>query len=65
MPARTDDPPPQPPEQPLPGDCCGGGCAVCVFEHYALALEEHERRLAAWRARQAEDGATSTDRGAE
>jgi hypothetical protein len=32
-----------PPAPPDPGDCCGGGCARCVWDVYNDALE-------AWRA---------------
>lgn len=42
--------PPMPPEKPLPGDCCGGGCVVCVHDAYEEALADYERRLALWRA---------------
>ena len=35
-------PRPQPPE---PGDCCGGGCARCVFDFYAEELERWERQV--------------------
>lgn len=48
------DPRPLPPEAPLPGDCCGGGCAVCVNDAYAEALADYEARLAAWRSRHPE-----------
>ncbi|PZO07397.1 MAG: oxidoreductase-like protein [Lysobacteraceae bacterium] len=42
--------PPQPPEKPLPSDCCDSGCQRCVFEIYAEELERHAQRLAEWRA---------------
>lgn len=45
------DQPPPPPEKPLPGDCCGGGCAVCVWEAYDDALRHYQAALAAWQAR--------------
>ena len=41
---------PKPPDKPLPGDCCGGGCAVCVNDAYEEALADYERRLALWHA---------------
>ncbi|HET6397374.1 MAG TPA: oxidoreductase-like domain-containing protein [Pseudoxanthomonas sp.] len=50
-PAAGDDPPPQPPEKPLPGECCESGCPICVYDLYAEALEEYRRALAAWRQR--------------
>ncbi len=45
------DPRPQPPEKPLPGDCCDGGCDPCVYDVYADELAAYEKALAAWRAR--------------
>ena len=48
---NTPDPRPVPPEKPLPTDCCGSGCAVCVNHAYQEELDDHEARLAAWRAR--------------
>ena len=30
---------------PLPGDCCGGGCAQCVFDLYQRELELWQRRV--------------------
>ena len=44
----TDDPRPVPPRAPEPGDCCGSGCAVCVYDLYNDALERYEEQLAAW-----------------
>ena len=51
----TPDPRPIPPEKPLPGDCCGSGCAVCVLDAYQEELDDYESRLAAWRARHPEE----------
>lgn len=48
------DPRPVPPEKPLPGDCCGGGCAVCVNDAYEDEREDYEARLAAWLQRHPE-----------
>ncbi len=42
--------PPEPPEKPLPMDCCDSGCAVCVFDAYAQALAAYEKELAVWKA---------------
>ena len=42
------DPRPQPPSAPQPGDCCGGGCTLCVFDLHAQALERYQQQLAAW-----------------
>jgi len=49
-PADT-DPRPTPPKEPELEDCCGSGCAICVFDAYQLALERYGRDLAAWEAR--------------
>lgn len=46
------DPPPRPPEKPLPSDCCGSGCSVCVNDAYEEELEYYRAQLAAWRGRQ-------------
>uniref|UniRef100_UPI003CCC76BF oxidoreductase-like domain-containing protein n=1 Tax=Fulvimonas soli TaxID=155197 RepID=UPI003CCC76BF len=43
-----DDPRPRPPEEPAPGDCCGGGCAYCVNDRYAEELAAYREALAAW-----------------
>jgi hypothetical protein len=45
------DPPPVKPVAPLPEDCCGEGCAHCVYDLHDLALERYEADLAAWLAR--------------
>jgi hypothetical protein len=49
----TDSKDPQPlrPVEPDAADCCGEGCARCVFDVYEEALERYEVALAAWRAR--------------
>lgn len=44
-------PKPEPPEKPLPQDCCESGCDPCVFDQYAEALDDYKRRLAEWQAR--------------
>ena len=46
------DPPPRRPCEPDAADCCGEGCARCVFDVYEEALLRYEAELAAWRARQ-------------
>ena len=45
------DPRPQPPERPLPTDCCDSGCAVCVHDLYAEELIAYHQALAAWTLR--------------
>lgn len=44
-------PRPQAPEAPLPTDCCGSGCAVCVLDSYADELAAYKRALADWEAK--------------
>lgn len=48
-----DDPRPQPPEKPLPAECCDGGCDPCINDLYLEALEHYREELARWQARQA------------
>jgi hypothetical protein len=38
---------PPPPERP---DCCAGGCAICVLEDYAEALQRWQAECARLRA---------------
>jgi hypothetical protein len=45
------DPEPQPPREPLPDDCCGGGCAPCVYDRYYDALEHYREAHRLWRLR--------------
>ncbi|WP_028919379.1 oxidoreductase-like domain-containing protein [Pseudoxanthomonas suwonensis] len=48
------DPPPVPPEKPLPAECCESGCPICVYDLYAEALDDYRQRRAAWIARHPE-----------
>ena len=50
-----DDPRPQPPTAPAPGDCCGEGCANCVLDLHEQAMARYREWLAAWQARHPED----------
>ena len=36
---------PPKPIAPEPGDCCGGGCTLCVFDAHEQALERWEREV--------------------
>lgn len=49
------DPRPQPPEQPLPSDCCDSGCDPCIFDSYAEELRHYRQQLAQWLARHPEE----------
>ena len=51
---NTDDSKPVAPEKPLPTDCCGAGCAVCVFDAYSDALTRYKAALRDWEQRQQE-----------
>ena len=50
----ADDPRPQPPDKPLPAECCESGCPVCVYDIYASELEGYREALAAWLERHPE-----------
>ena len=45
------DPKPNPPEKPLPSDCCEPGCDPCVWDMYADQQRAYERALTAWQQR--------------
>lgn len=52
-------PPPEPalppqPERPLANDCCGGGCADCVFTLYLRDLRAWEKEVKEIRRQHAE-----------
>ena len=49
------DPRPQPPEQPLPSDCCDSGCDPCIFDSYSEELHHYRQQLAQWLARHPEE----------
>jgi hypothetical protein len=49
--SQLPDPPPQPPAEPDPADCCGEGCVRCVYDVYEEALERYRAELASWQAR--------------
>ena len=50
----TPDPRPLPPREPLAEECCGGGCAPCVYDRYYEALERYRETLRLWQLRQPE-----------
>jgi len=45
------DPMPVAPDEPLPGECCEGGCDPCVFDVYAEQLAAYREALARWKSR--------------
>jgi hypothetical protein len=47
------EPPPIPPSEPRPEECCRSGCDPCIYDLYLEELERYERALEAWRARRA------------
>jgi hypothetical protein len=46
------DPPPREPREPEPEECCGQGCAVCVWDRFESNKVEYERKLDDWKRRQ-------------
>ena len=42
--------PPIAPREPDPEECCGSGCALCVFDRYQQALERYREQLRMWQA---------------
>jgi len=55
QPPTPQDLPPKP-APPEPGECCGGGCARCVFDFYQEELERWEKQVADIERRRAERG---------
>ena len=39
---------PVPPAEPLPEQCCGNGCEVCIYDTYNAALRQYRLDKAAW-----------------
>ncbi len=64
QPDPATDPRPLPPEEPLPTDCCGSGCPVCVLDTYTEDLHRYRADLVAWRERHPEAGDAADDAGA-
>ncbi|HZM46574.1 MAG TPA: oxidoreductase-like domain-containing protein [Burkholderiales bacterium] len=48
------------PREPLPEDCCGGGCANCVYIRYGVALERYREALREWQLRHPDCGNSSS-----
>ena len=55
----TIKPPLEPPEKPLPGDCCGSGCVRCVWDVYYEELEAYNKSLALLSASDSDDSKTN------
>ena len=51
---QDQDLPPKP-APPEPGECCGGGCARCVFDVYEEELERWQRQVAEIERRRREE----------
>lgn len=45
------DPPPVKPREPLPEECCGQGCQICVWDTYDHNMQLYEEQVTAWLAR--------------
>ena len=56
------DPKPQPPREPLAEECCGGGCAPCVYDRYYDALERYRESLRVWQLRHPGPAGRSEDK---
>lgn len=53
---RDTVPPPVPPVEPEPWQCCGSGCEPCVYDRYWQDLERYEEALERWRQAEAQSG---------
>jgi len=53
------DPAPTRPVRPDSDACCQNGCAPCIFELYAEAMECYQRELKAWEERTCRHGKTA------
>ena len=42
---------PPPPARPVPGECCEGGCDVCVWVYYERAYERWNQQCEEMKAR--------------
>jgi hypothetical protein len=48
------------PEEPDPADCCGSGCARCIFDIHDEAMQRYREALRQWQ-RQVPDKPDSGD----
>jgi hypothetical protein len=44
--------PPKKPREPDPDECCGQGCAVCVWDVFESKKQRYEEELRLWLRRQ-------------
>jgi len=54
------DPPPIPPTEPRPEECCRTGCDPCIYDLYMDELDRYERERSAWEARTGAASARAT-----
>lgn len=52
------DPKPVKPEEPKPGECCGEGCRVCVWDTYQSQLDKYMDEIKSWEERQSKQSDT-------
>jgi hypothetical protein len=50
---------PVPPREPEAIECCGSGCAPCVYDVYWEAVARYETELEAWQARNGKSSITN------
>jgi hypothetical protein len=56
--------PPTAPREPDPEECCGSGCALCVFDRHQQALERYHEQLRMWQAAHPAESGRLTSRAA-
>lgn len=50
------DPEPRRPAEPDPAECCGSGCARCIFDVHDEAMQRYRDAHSAWEMRHADSG---------
>lgn len=53
------DPEPVAPREPEAIECCGSGCAPCVYDVYWEAVARYETELEQWQARNGKKAASN------
>lgn len=61
--ALNDDPEPEAPQPPAPGDCCHSGCTFCVEDMYQGELDRYRVALKEWQERQEGQSAAQQNAG--